>query len=112
MITAGYASSLRIVVLGFPGCPNIEPTIRSLTSVAASHQVDAAITCQFVSEADDLTKIGFRGSPTVLIEGVDIDPEVRASGECGYGCRLYATSGTPSREMISSAILRALAATD
>ncbi len=112
MITAGYASSLWIVVLGFPGCPNIEPTIQSLTSVAASLQVNAAITCQFVSEADDLTKIGFRGSPTVLIDGADIDPDVRANGECNYGCRLYAPSGTPSREMISSAILRALAGTD
>lgn len=105
----GENTTLQIVVLGLSGCPHLESTIRLVKSVASSFKKDANIATNFVNETDDFRKIGFRGSPTVLINGVDIEGSVADDNAYVYGCRIYGTTGTPSRSMIESAVLAAVA---
>jgi hypothetical protein len=53
----------------------------------------------------------FRGSPTVRINGVDVDPTLSDREEYGLSCRLYQTPdglvGAPLDEWIVSALQRA-----
>lgn len=105
----GDSNPLRIVVLGLSGCPNLEATIRLVKSVALSLNEDAHVATDYVNETDDFLKIGFRGSPTVLINGVDIEGNVANDDAYVFGCRIYGTTGTPSRTMIESAVLAAIA---
>ena len=54
----------------------------------------------------------FLGSPTVLINGLDIEPGARDSDQFGFGCRTYFSegrrSGLPTKELVLSAIRDAL----
>jgi len=51
---------------------------------------------------------GFVGGPAVMVNGVDVDPGVRAMRPGGLGCRAYVTtegiSGAPSVAMIVAAL--------
>ena len=53
----------------------------------------------------------FLGSPTIQINGLDIEPSRQNDPSC-HGCRLYrtpeGTSGVPPKELIRSALHRAL----
>lgn len=102
-------SELRIVILGLTGCPNLESTIEMVKRAVTSLDQEAQIASELVGETDDFPKIGFRGSPTVLINGVDIEGNDSSDDAYVFGCRIYGTSGTPPQTMIETAILAAVA---
>ncbi|MEO7144953.1 MAG: hypothetical protein ABI165_15760, partial [Bryobacteraceae bacterium] len=55
--------------------------------------------------------IGFLGSPTVRIDGVDIERSARQRTSFGMMCRTYdGSGGVPSEELIRRAITEAEAA--
>jgi hypothetical protein len=47
--------------------------------------------------------VGFLGSPTIRVNGLDIDPASRNCTEIGFACRRYA-GGLPSEDMILAAL--------
>ena len=53
----------------------------------------------------------FIGSPTVLVDGVDVEPSARNSDQIGFGCRTYVCgdrrAGVPSEELIRAALIEA-----
>ncbi len=53
----------------------------------------------------------FLGSPTVLVNGLDVEPSARNSDQIGFGCRTYLSGerrlGIPSEDIVKSAILEA-----
>ena len=100
----GDAQSLRIRVLYFDGCPNSEATFQLVRRIARSQRrgfVLERIEIPSREEADDFR---FLGSPTVQINGVDIDPAARERTDFAMVCRLYGDSGVPTAEMIAAAI--------
>jgi len=53
----------------------------------------------------DVERLRFLGSPTVLVDGVDIEPEARHRTDYSYSCRMYSgVSGLPSEEMLMAAL--------
>jgi hypothetical protein len=50
--------------------------------------------------------VGFLGSPTIRVNGLDVDPPSRASTDIGFACRRYA-GGIPSEDMIRAALYEA-----
>ncbi len=58
----------------------------------------ASVSYEAVSTPADAERLGFPGSPTVIIAGVDLFETSR--GRSGFACRLYATErgfdGAPS----------------
>jgi hypothetical protein len=50
--------------------------------------------------------VGFLGSPTIRVNGLDIDPASRSVTGAGFACRCYA-GGLPSEDMIRAALLEA-----
>ena len=100
-------ASLRIRVLYFDGCPNSEAAMNLVRQVAASHAGRATVESVEVSSHADAERLRFLGSPSVQVNGVDIDPDARKRTDFGMACRLYGSSGVPSADMVVRAIREA-----
>jgi|ERR1051326_4970655 hypothetical protein len=102
---------MEIEVLYFDGCPNHGPALQLLRDVLAEQGLQATISEVNVRDSAEAQRIGFLGSPSVRVNGVDIDPSARLSREYGMICRTYMVNGrrqdTPSREMLRQAIVSA-----
>lgn len=84
----------------FDGCPNWERTARDLEALA--DDLHLAITLERVETPQDAERLGFRGSPTVLIDGRD--PFATGDEPVGLACRIYDTpegpAGAPTRRQL------------
>lgn len=100
---------MKIRFLYFDECPNAEPTLTILKDVIAAEAPDADLECLAVKSADEAASSGFLGSPTIQINGLDIETERRADPPY-FGCRMYPGSGgIPPRSMIIEAVREAKA---
>ena len=97
-------ANVQIQVLYFEGCPNSEPTIELVRRVAVTHGVTSPIETVEVRSAADAVRLRFLGSPTVRVNGVDVDPNARERTDFTIACRLYGTSGVPPAETIAAAL--------
>ena len=97
-----------IEILYILDCPGLQPTLDAISRIIREHKVAATLTAV---EIADHNAIGFRGSPTVRIDGKDIE-DAPESSDCGLTCRTYLQAGKlsncPSEDMIRIAILRTL----
>ena len=95
---------MHITVFYFDGCPNYKPTVDLLRQVLSELGVRAAIACVEVTGNDDAERHRFFGSPTVHVNGVDVDPAARERNDYGLSCRRYGSSRTPTRTMLKEAL--------
>jgi hypothetical protein len=97
---------MKIEVLYVPGCPNYQPAVERLEKVLASESLRADIEGIPVGTEVEAKALGFPGSPTVRVNGTDVEPNLMNA--VGLACRLYANSGgVPSEEMLRMALVRA-----
>lgn len=95
---------MKLTLQYFDGCPNWETTAAHLQDIAERRQVE--VEYQLIDDQESAEAHGFRGSPTVLIDGVDpfADPEAPV----GLSCRIYETpdghAGSPTLEQLEAAI--------
>ncbi len=102
---------MKIEVLYFDGCPNHKPAVERVQQLLHEEGVFAEVQEVNVSDASIAQKVGFLGSPSVRVNGLDVEPEARAAREYGMMCRTYSVDGRreglPSREMLRQAIREA-----
>jgi hypothetical protein len=95
---------MNIEIFYIQDCPGYGPTLEAINQIIADERIAAAVTPIEVKVA---IVDGFLGSPTVRINGRDIE-DVPLVSACGLACRSYTSDGkrrnAPSREMIRSAI--------
>jgi hypothetical protein len=86
-------------------CPGHKETLRLAIDAADSLGVDAAIEQIDVETQADATRLRFLGSPTVQIEGKDVEPAARIRTDFGIGVRYY-TGGVnhPSMKLLRDAL--------
>ncbi|HEX3103444.1 MAG TPA: hypothetical protein VHQ22_03285 [Terriglobales bacterium] len=100
---------MMIELLYFEGCPNHAPvlqmlreTLDSLGRVDEIHEVE--VHTQAEAEA-----IRFVGSPSIRVDGLDIEPWARTAKTFGLSCRTYTNgsrySGVPSSETLRRVIM-------
>lgn len=99
---------MKIELLYFDGCPSYQQALQNLKEVLAEEGIDEAVELVKVSTSEEAEAHRFLGSPTIQIDGVDLEgPEAVGSG-IGFGCRVYAhnghLSGWPSKEQIRAAL--------
>ena len=99
---------MKIQVLYFAGCPNHQPAVQRVREVLDKLGVAASVEQVEVKADDDMTALKFTGSPTVLIEGRDIEPAARSGANYAFSCRTYSGSGVPPAPMVEQAIQEAL----
>ena len=99
---------MTIEVLYFDGCPNHEALLPHLHELLATVGVHATIALRRVETIEDAERERFLGSPTVRVDGRDVDPGSDARDDYGMKCRLYATDegirGTPPDAWILNAL--------
>ena len=94
---------MLIQVLCIPECRNCQPAIDRVRQVLCAEGVDARVEEVLVTEKATARSLRFPGSPTVRVDGVDVE----SRGQPGFGlaCRLYADgTGVPSEQALRRAI--------
>lgn len=96
---------MKIEVLFVPGCPNYAAAVERIKKVLASESLTEEVEGIPVATVEDARVLMFPGSPTVRINGDDVEPaEINVPG---LACRLYANrTGVPSEEVLRLAIAR------
>jgi hypothetical protein len=98
---------VKIRLLQFQGCPNSAPTLRLLEEVLEAEGVRDEVEVVEVADAEAAARERFLGSPSVQIDGHDIEVG-RRDDPPAFGCRVYGTgegaSGVPPEEMIRRAV--------
>lgn len=95
---------MKITILYFDGCPNHPPVAELARRIVAEHGLNAEVKEVEVAP-DDVVQLRFLGSPTVQVDGVDIEPAARERADFAMSCRVYPTSdGLPSEGDLRSAI--------
>ena len=94
---------MRVALQYFDGCPSWRQTDQVLRqALEAVGLADVDVDYVLVDSIEQAEGIGFTGSPTLLIDGVD--PFAGEGGAVGFACRLYRTPeglrGTPTYEQI------------
>ena len=102
---------MEVSLLYFDGCPNHHATMTLLEALLEEVGWDGSIQLVNVDSPEKAHDLGFRGSPTVLIDGVD--PFLDHEAPVGLSCRIYATGseyrGTPPERELRAAIVQGLA---
>jgi hypothetical protein len=95
---------MEIQLLYFDGCPNwqlMDERLRALTE-----EFGLRIVYRTVESPEEATALGFRGSPTVLVDGRD--PFADDDAPVGLACRVYPTpdgpAGAPTMDQLRAAL--------
>ena len=88
---------MRIELLYFDGCPGYEALLPALRDQLAAEGIEAAIERRRVETIEDAERERFLGSPTVRIDGEDVDPGAGEREDFGLECRLYRSADGVSR---------------
>lgn len=99
---------MRIEVLYIPGCPNYQPTVEQVRKVLKSESLSDQVDAVPVDTEAEAESLGFPGSPTVRVNGKDVEPNPTIVP--GLACRIYANGkGIPAEETVRAAISEAKA---
>jgi hypothetical protein len=102
---------MRIELLFFDGCPSHERLLPSLRDLAAEH--GAELEQRHIRTSEQAEVARFLGSPSVRIDGVDVEPGAQERTDFGLKCRLYRSldgqSGLPPQAWIEHALREAAA---
>ena len=102
----GEQNLVKVEVLYFEGCPNHRPTVDRVREIIERSGLDEEVFEVEVLDLEKAQQLKFLGSPSVRVNGVDIEPEARTRTDYGFACRTYpGGGGTPSVQMIEEAIL-------
>jgi glutaredoxin len=85
---------VNVTLLFFDDCPNWRVANDRLRTLAREF-TDVIVTHHRVDTPDEATRVGFRGSPTILIDGVDhFATDSDPVGD--LSCRVFATPDGPA----------------
>ena len=105
---------MKVELLWFEDCPNHKPAEVMLNEVLVENGVDVEIERIEVPDLETGNRVTFPGSPTIRINGIDVETDWEVCDDCTPRCRLYFTengfSGLPQRDWIEDAVKAALAA--
>ena len=98
---------MDITLLYFDGCPSWKLVDERLRAIAADRP-DIIVRHQLVDTVEEADRVGFRGSPSILVDGVDVFADADADAGFGLSCRVYQTpdgpAGAPSVEQLRAVI--------
>ena len=103
---------MKIELLYFEDCPNHAPTMEMLREALNSLGREDEIREVEVRTQAEAEAIRFVGSPSIRINGSDIEPWARTAKGFGLSCRTYVSGsqrgGVPSRELVRRAIMEVI----
>jgi hypothetical protein len=96
---------MRVELLFADGDPAAMSARQNLVEVLTEDAFETPIQMVAVASAEDAELLGMRGSPTIRIDGADIDPDW--DGPVALEPRDYGGGPVPSKDLIRRAVERA-----
>jgi hypothetical protein len=99
-----------IELLHFSGCPNVEKARTAVTAGIDQAAVAEPVEVRLIEvvDDDDARRLRFLGSPTVRVDGHDVEASASGRDDFGLQCRTYDVegrlAGSPPAEWISRAL--------
>lgn len=91
----------KIEFLYFEGCPSYNKALENLKAALVEENIEAEVELIHVDSPEEAEKFGFYGSPSIRVDGVDLEGK---RGEYSYSCRIYEidslSTGIPTKEFI------------
>jgi len=99
---------VKIELYFWKGCPSYPEAIELLEQVLAEREIDEPIELHEVVTREEADALAFPGSPTIRIDGRDVDPE-GAQAPPSLTCRVYRLPGgrvspVPTRRQLEEAL--------
>lgn len=95
---------MLIEILYFDGCPNLQPTVDLTREILDELGLRAELREVAVETPDDAQALRFVGSPSIRVDGLDIDPAVRELTDFALSCRMYGNEGAPPKKLLIDAL--------
>lgn len=86
------AALRKVEILYFDGCPHTELARARASEAIASTAVAAELSLVVVGDEDDATRHRFTGSPTIRVDGRDVEQD-EGGRTVGLQCRVYSVEG-------------------
>lgn len=91
---------MDVELLYFDGCPNWETADERLRKLQS--ELGFRLSRRRIETPEEAERVGFRGSPTILVDGVDAF--ANEDQPIGFSCRIFDTpegqAGSPSEEQL------------
>ena len=103
----------RVELLYFDGCPNHQPLQERVRDLVNAHNLQATIEAVPVGSDEEARARRFLGSPSLRVDGADVEPGADERTDFGMKCRLFLTPdglrGMPADAWMLTALERAQA---
>jgi Alkylmercury lyase len=101
---------MKVELLYFDGCPSYEALLPRLRSLLAEAGVPDDVELRRVETEEEAVAERFLGSPTLRVDGVDVEPGAGTRDDFGLKCRLFfgpaGLVGVPDEAWIRAGIVR------
>ena len=98
----------RVEILYFDGCPNHGPARALVERLTSELHVEPEIELVQVADPEAAATLRFLGSPTVRVDGVDVEPGAEERRDFAFSCRIYPNDGGASEQPAESWVRDAL----
>ncbi len=98
----------RVEILYFESCPNHEPARALVERLAAQLRIEPEIQLVKVADREAAIELRFLGSPTVRVDGVDVEPGAEERRDFALACRIYRSEGGVAEQPQESWVREAL----
>ena len=97
---------MDVKVLYFDGCPSWRTALERVETASSHARVPVRVSTLVVTSDEEADRLGFTGSPTILLNGSD--PFAQPGATPALACRLYATpegmAGSPTVDQLVMAL--------
>ncbi len=99
-----------VEILVFAGCPNAEPARERVARVVGELGIEAEIRVILVPDDEAARSNRFLGSPSVRVDGRDVEPGAEHRTDYAFSCRIYRTpsglAGQPDEAWLREAMTK------
>lgn len=97
---------MKIELLYFAGCPHHRPARELIDATLSELGIDAEIEEIDVRDEAEAVRLCFLGSPSIRVNGSDIEPGAESRTDYAISCRMYRGTGIPQRELLLASLSR------
>jgi len=109
--TSGGAPAPLVEILYSEDCPNRAAALALVEQVGAELRLKLEIRLREINDAGTAERERFLGSPTIRVDGHDIEPSAEERSDYALSCRIYRTEqgarGQPGERWLRAALARA-----
>jgi hypothetical protein len=99
---------MKIEVFYVSDCPNHRVALQRLRAILSPESFHAHVREVLVTDVRMAQALKFPGSPTIRVNGHDVEPQSEQSRAVGLMCRLYLDgTGAPSEQRLRAVIEKA-----